>query len=117
METRVISLRLPRPIVTALEQSATKARLSVAEGVDWLVRNSLGNFWVLRGLEDCPEFCDAKLDARIPVTTLEPLRAATVQLGISISVYVRKLLYHFYITKRLTYESQNGRYTLAYRHD
>ena len=117
METRVISLRLPRTAMTALEQSVAQAKVSVAQGVDWLVRNSLGNFWLLRGLEDCPEYCNAKLDVRVPVTTLEPLRAVAAQLGISISVYVRRLLYHFFITKRVKYESQNGRYTLAYRHD
>ena len=117
METRVISIRIPHSLATALEQSVVNARASVAQGVDWLVRNSLGNSWMLRGLEDCQEYCDVKVDARIPLSTLEPLKAAAGELRISLSVYVRRLLYHFYITKRLKYDTQNGRYTLAYRHD
>jgi hypothetical protein len=117
METRTISFRVPRAAATALEQSAAKANVSVARAVDWLVRNSFDNFDPLRQLEDCPEPCNLKVDARIPVATIEPLRSAAVQLGISVSVYIRKLVYHFYITKRLRYVESNGRYTLAFRYD
>lgn len=117
METRVISFRIPGAAVTALEQSAARANVSVARAVDWLVRISFDNFEHLRELGDCPEPCDVKIDARIPMATIESLRSATVQLGISMSVYIRKLVYHFYITKRLRYVESNGRYTLAYRHD
>ncbi len=117
METRVISLRLPSATAAALKRSASDARLSVAEGLEWLVRNSLTNFVLLRELADCPEGCDSKLDARIPDAVLNSLKSASVQLGISVSVYIRKLLYHFYVTKRLRYVQTDGRYTLAYRHD
>jgi len=117
METRVISVRTPRASVTALEESAARANVSVARAVDWLVRNSIDNLEPLRQLGDSPDPCNAKVDARIPVATTELLRSAAAQLGISTSVYIRKLLYHFYISKRLRYVDSNGRYTLAFRYD
>ncbi len=67
METRVISVRVPRAAVTALEQSAARANVSVPRAVDWLVRNSVDNFEPLRELSDCPEPCNVKVDARIPL--------------------------------------------------
>jgi hypothetical protein len=117
MSTRVLSIRLPSASAAALERSATGARSSVAGALDWLLRNSLGNFELLRSLVDCPGCPDAKLDVRIPGTTVDSLRAAAAQLKVSPSVYIRKLLYHFYATKRLKYVQSNGHYTLAYRHD
>jgi hypothetical protein len=117
VKTRIVSIRLPSAIVAAPEQTAAHNRVPTSGALGWLLRTSLGNFELLRGLQDCSEDCGAKLDARIPLTTFEPLRAATMQLGISTSVYIRKLLYHFYVTKRLKYIQSNGRYTLAYSHD
>ena len=117
MNSHVISLRLPPVIAASLQQTATYNRVSIAEALRRLLRNSLGNFEVLRGLPDCPDRCDAKLDVRIPATTVEPLKAATTQLGVSVSAYIRKLLYHFCVTKHLKYIQSDGHYTLAYRHD
>jgi hypothetical protein len=117
METRVISVRIPRVAVTALEQSAARANVSVARAVDWLARNSFDNSELLRELGDCPEPCNVKVDARISVATIESLRGAAVRLGISMSVYIRQLVYHFYITKKVWYVESDGRYTLAFRHD
>ena len=117
MKTRVVSVRLPSAIVAALEQTAAHNRVSTSGALGWLLCTSLGNFELLRGLQDCAKHCGAKLDARIPLTTFEPLRAATIQMGMSTTVYIRKLLYHFYVTKRLKYIQSEGRYTLAYRDD
>jgi hypothetical protein len=117
VKTRVVSLRLPAVIVAALKQTAAYNRVSTSGALGWLLRSSLGNFELLRGLQDCSEYYGAKLDARIPLTTFEPLGAATTQMGMTITVYIRKLLYHFYVTKRLKYIQSEGRYTLAYRHD
>jgi len=83
--SRVISIRLPSGLAAALERSATQARLSVAETLDWLLRNSVGNFELLRGLADCPEYRDAKLDARISIATLAQIRITTAQtVGLSL---------------------------------
>jgi hypothetical protein len=115
--TRVISLRLSSAVDTALRRSAADAGRSLPDVLDSLLRYSFGNCQLLRQLADCPDVWDAKLDARIPITTLEQLRSAAGQLGVSISVYVRKLLYHFYVTKRLQYVRSDGHYTLAGRHE
>jgi hypothetical protein len=117
MATRVISLRLPSAVDTAFRRSAADAGRSASNGLDWLLRNSFGNCQLLRQLDDCPDVWDAKLDARIQTSTFEQLKFATEQFGIPISVYVRKLLYHFYVTKRLKYVWADGHYTLAGHHD
>ena len=117
MSTRVVSLRLPAAMLEALARSAADAQLTVAGALEWLLRNSFGNSDLLRSLEDCPERPNVKLDARITGTTLNSLRVVTAPLRISTSVYIRTLLYHFYVTKRLKYVQSNGRYTLAGRHD
>jgi hypothetical protein len=117
MSKHVVSLRLPATMVEDLAQSAADAQLSVAEALEWLLRNSFGNSDLLHALEDCPERPNVKLDARITGATLDSLRVATMQLRTSNSVYIRKLLYHFFVTKRLKYVLSNGRYTLAGRHD
>jgi hypothetical protein len=100
-----------------LERSAADARISVSSGVDWLLRNSFGNCQLLLPLADCPDALDAKLDVRIPPATFEQLRTASEQMGIPVSVYTRKLLYHFFITKKLRYVKQDGHYTLAGAYD
>ena len=115
--TRVISLRLPSPLDTALIRSSADAGGSASAGLDWLLRNSFGNYHLLRQLDDCPGIWDAKRDARIHPRTFEQLKVATEQLGVPISVYVRTLLYHFYVTKRLKYVRADGHYTLAGHHD
>jgi hypothetical protein len=117
MTTRVISLRLPSIVNTALERSAAHAGLSVSGGLDLLLRNSFSNCQLLRELADCPDILDAKLDVRIPVSTFLQLRSATQNLDMPISVYIRKLLFHFYGTKQIAYALTDAHYTLAGRHD
>jgi hypothetical protein len=115
--TRVISLRLPSAISAALQRSSAHAGMSVSDGLDWLLRNSFSNCQLLFPLADCPDFLDAKLDVRIPHDTFEKLKAATNRLTMPVSVYIRKLLYHFYITKTVKYVQGEGHYTLAGCHD
>jgi hypothetical protein len=115
MKTCVISLRLPSAVVADLEAIAAYNRVSVAAVLDWFLCTSLSHSELLLGLRDCEEHCGRKLDARIPITTSEPLRAVTVNLRISITVYIRKLLYRSCVTKQLRYLQSQGRYTLAYQ--
>jgi hypothetical protein len=117
MATEIISVRLSASVDAELRASAARARLSVSGTLEWLLRNSIDNFELLRGLPDCTEPRTSKMDARIADNSLEQLKLATQRLGISISVYARRLLYHFYATKRLFYVESDGRYTLAVRHD
>jgi hypothetical protein len=115
MRTRVVSLRLSLATAAALERSAEDARSSVAGALDWLLRNSFGNCELLRGLGDCAERPNVKLDARLSEDTVNSLKNTAAQLNISPSVYIRRLLYHLFVMKRLKYVQFNGRYTLAYR--
>lgn len=116
-KTRVISLRLPSVVDKALGRSAADAGRSRSGGLDWLLCHSFTNCQILRDLDDCPDAWDTKLDARIQAGTFEQLKSATEQLGIPVSGYIRKLLYHFYVTKRLKYAKVDGHYTLAGHHD
>ncbi len=115
MMDHVISVRLPAAVSSALRASAGNAHLSVPAALDWLLRYSFGNFELLRSLADSGEESNSKLDARIPIQTFEQLKQASEKLGISLSVYVRRLLYHFYVTKRVHYPKSDGHYTLAER--
>jgi hypothetical protein len=117
MPTRVVSLRLSSGVNAALAQSAAAAGLSVSKGLNRLLSNSFGNCQLLLPLADCPGVWDAKLDVRIPLTTFDQLQLATGRLGIPVSAYVRKLLYHFFVSKRLSYVRSDSHYTLAGRHD
>ena len=117
MTGRVVSLRLPSAVQAALARSAADAGMSVSGGLDWLLRNSFGNCQLLLPVPDCPDALDAKLDVRIPPATFEQLRRVAEALRISISVYIRKLLYHFFVTKNLRYAQSDGHYTLAGCHD
>jgi len=115
MTDHVISVRLPAAVSSAVRASAGNARLSVPAALDWLLRYSFGNSELLRTLVDAPEGSNSKLDARIPIQTFEQLKLSSQKLGISISVYVRTLLYHFYVTKRVHYLKSDSHYTLAGR--
>ena len=117
MTTHVVSLRLPSIVNAALARSAAQVGLSVPDGLDWLLRYSFANCSLLGPLADCPDFLDTKLDVRIPITTSQQLKSASDQLGIPASVHIRKVLYHFFVTKTLKYVPSNGHYTLAGRHD
>jgi hypothetical protein len=113
MTTCVISLRLPSAVNAALQRSATRADMSVPDCLNWLLRHSFESGQLVGQLADCPEILDAKLDVRIPLGTSEQLKSLAGRLGLPASVYIRKLLYHFYITKSLKYERANGHYALS----
>lgn len=115
--TCVISLRLPSVVHAALQRSSAHAGMSVSGGLDCLLRNSFSNFQLVWRLTDCPDALDAKLDVRIAATTFKQLRSVIERLSIPASVYIRKLLYHAFITKNLKFVRSNGHYTLAGRHD
>jgi hypothetical protein len=115
--TRVVSLRLPSTLKTALQRSAAQAGWCVSGGVNWLLCYSFINCQLLLPLTDCPDAWDAKLDVRLPSNTFEQLKSASEQMEIPASVYTRKLLYHFFVTKKLRYVQSDGHYTLAGRHD
>jgi hypothetical protein len=115
--TRVVSLRLPSAAYGALQRAAAHAGLSVSGGLDVLLCNSFDNGQLLFALPDCPEALDIKLDVRVPPATYERLKTVTGRSFMPVSVYIRKLLYHVYVTKAVRYVEAVGHYTLAGRHD
>lgn len=117
MKNRVISLRLSRQLDAILKRCALRADLSVSGGLDLLLRHSAHHYEPLLKLKDCPDIWDAKLDVRIPLSTYAPIKAFCERSGIPVSVYIRKLLYHLYVTKCLQLIEENGHYTLACHHD
>lgn len=91
--------------------------MCVSDALSWLIHNSLANAELLRGMVAPPGQWNAKIDARIPSPTFEELKLNSTKLGISHSVYIRAVLYHFYITKRIYFVKKEGHYTLAERHE
>jgi hypothetical protein len=74
MENRVVSLRLPKSLDSVLKQSAAKANVSVSGGLDVLLRCSVDGSERLATLKDSPQLWDAKLDARIPLSTYSKVK-------------------------------------------
>jgi hypothetical protein len=114
---RVVSLRLPKALDVILKQCAANSNLSVSDGLDLLLRGSIDGSERLATLQDSPQFWDTKLDVRIPLSTYGKVKSVCERFGISVSVYIRTLLYHLYDTKRVCLIESNGHYTLADRHD
>jgi hypothetical protein len=117
MKSQVVSLRLPKSLNADLERSSARAELSKGSGLELLLRHAVTTRELLLKLNDSPDLWDTKLDARISIPTFLQLKSDCEQLGIPVSVYIRKVLYHFYVTKRLHFMESKGRYTLAYRHE
>lgn len=117
MENRVISVRLSKASVADLEKAAARTNLSTSDGLDLLLRCSVSNGQLLASLKDSPDLSDAKLDVRISISTFMELKSACERGKMSVSVCIRKLLYHLYGTKTVQIVESGGRYTLAYRHD
>jgi hypothetical protein len=57
------------------------------------------------------DFLDAKLDLRLSDELIANLRSHSKHLDVSISVYVRTILYAYY-SKRLVFKDRDGRYRL-----
>lgn len=117
MTTDVISARVPSFVLRLLRTHAENAKASVADAVNWLLLISFGYSQILRGLTDCVGPRNAKLVVRIPTSTSDQLTLSAEQLGLSISAYTRKLLYHVYVTRRLVYVKTDDHHTLALRRD
>jgi len=117
MKSQVISARVPRALRAELERASARAHLSVGGGLDLLLRCSVANRELFLQMSDCHDSWDAKVDARISLSTFTELKTVCEQLGIPVSVYVRKLLYHLYGTRTVKFVGSNGHYTLAYRHE
>jgi len=81
-----------------------------------ILEHALCGRYNFSGLPDAQEFLDAKLDIRLSEDLNLKLRTESERLGVSLSVYIRKILYAYY-TKRLVFVEKDGRYTLEENHD
>jgi len=115
--TQVISVRLPPSLAPAVAAGAENGQMPISEALDLLLPCSFDGSEIFLSLEDCPGLWTSKVDVRLPVPTVDSLKFVCHQLGIPLSVYVRKLLYHFYLSKKIWVVEKDGHYKLAGGHD
>jgi len=114
--TSVISLRLPAVLERAIRETAVYAKRTLPNLIGPILEHSIGGKYDFLALNDAPQPLDAKLDVRLPQQLATRLRAESLRLNISISVYSRVILYA-YFTRRLVFLQVEGRYTLAENHE
>jgi len=109
--TKVISLRLPNGLARTVRQNAAYSKMTAADIVRLILEHSLDGNYNFAALPDVSPM-DAKLDVRLPEQLVARLREHAKQLGGSVSVYSRVILYAYY-TKRLRFIEVGERYTLS----
>jgi len=114
--TSVMSLRLPAVLEQTIRANAAESDMSAAEVVQWVLEHALGSQYSFSALPDPRRVLDAKLDIRLPAELVGRIRAESLRLGVSTSVYSRVVLFAYY-TKRLIVIQTGGRYTLAENHE
>jgi len=114
--TRVVSIRVPDVVAREVRIAATNSQTSVSGFVVWILNIALGDGLDVSRFPDAREQLDSKLDFRLSAEMLSRLRLVCKELRISISVYVRTILYGGY-TRQLTLKQEGGRYTLVDNHD
>jgi len=115
--TNVISVRVSTPVRAALLAHAEQLRRSPADILRALISYSFERVDSLAALADCPDSLDDKFDARIPLELAEKWRSACQAHHLRPSRVVRKLLFHFYVTKKVKVIEEKGHYNLAISHD
>ncbi len=111
--TRVVSIRLAKTLDETARASADRAGIAFADALDFLLRCSFHADPGLDGLEDASDQLNSRIHIRLPEQTLERLKVECARLGIQTSVYVRLLLYHFYITGKAWLVKEGDYYKLA----
>jgi hypothetical protein len=114
--TTVVSTRMPSTLERAVRFHADRSGMLVPVIVRLILEHALRGRYNFSGLPDAQELLGAKLDIRISDDLNLNLRAETERLGVSPSVYIRKILYAYY-TKRLIFIEKDGRYTLEENYD
>jgi hypothetical protein len=114
--TGVVSIRVTSDLEQAIYCSAARSGMTVSAVAGFIMEHSLCGEYRFSALQDISEFLDAKLDIRLSNDLIAKLRAESERLGVSVSVYIRKILYAYH-TKRLVFTETAGRYTLGENHD
>ena len=111
--TQVVSVRMPASLAGTARSEAERSEMSLSEFLDLLLRCSFDGGDGIRSLEDIPGAWDSKLDVRLSTGTVESLKSLCMTLRLPPGVYIRKLLYHFCITKRVWVVGEANHYKLA----
>jgi len=114
--TGVVSVRMPSTLERAVRVNAESSRMIVSVIVRLILEHALCGRYNFSGLPDAQEFLDAKLDIRLSNELIAKVRAESDRLRVSVSVYIRKILYAYY-NKRLVFVEKDGRYTLEENYD
>jgi hypothetical protein len=114
--TKVVSIRVPQPLADEVRKTAKNKRTSVSALVAWVLNISLVDGLDLSRIPDAREPLDCKLDLRLSEDLFHQLHPVCEGLRVSISVYVRTILYGGY-TQRLAIKKEGGRYKLVHNHD
>ena len=112
----VVSIRITSSLDRAVRANADRSRMSVPVIVCLILQHALCGRFYFSGLRDTDEFLDGKLDVRIADDLILRLRAESERLRVSLSVYIRRILYAYY-AHRLVFIEKDGRYTLEENHD
>jgi predicted DNA-binding protein len=114
--TEIVSIRLESEIEQAIRRNAARSRMTVSSIAGVILEHSLCGQYSFSALKDSNEFLDAKLDIRLPNELISKLRVESKRLRVSVSVYIRRILYAYY-TKRLVFTETEGHYTLGENRD
>lgn len=114
--TGVVSIRVTSGLEQAIRRNAARSGMTVSAIAGLIMEHAVSGPCGSSALLDINEFLDAKLDIRLSNELIANLRAESTRLGVSVSVYIRRILYAYY-TKRLVFTETEGRYTLGENHD
>src|SRR5437016_3679732 len=109
--TVVVSIRVPSALDRAVRTNAHRSRMMASKIVGLILEYSLCGHYNFSRLRDVQEFLGTKLDIRLEDALVSKLRVQADRLQVSVSVYVRTILYSYYL-KRLIFMEKEGDYTL-----
>ncbi len=114
--TRVVSIRMPEVLARAVRGNATRSEMPISELVRWFLGHVLEDGCNVFELSDPTGCLDSKLDIRLSDETLSQIRSQCEGLNLSVSTYLRIVLYAYY-TRRLVFAETGDRYTLVTNDD
>ncbi len=114
--SKVVSVRMQTGLAGEIERAAAGRNMSKSAFIGWALVLALQDNLDVSAFPDPPEPADYKLDIRIPDETLACLRPVCDRLKMSLSVFIRRLVYAG-CTGRVTLEQAGGRYKLVANYD
>jgi len=112
--SRVVSIRVPAVLDRCVYANANRSNMLASQIVGLILEHSISGHYDFSRLTD-EEFLDAKLDVRLADELVAKVRLVSKSLQVSVSVYIRTILYAYY-SKRLVFVERDGHYTLEENH-